>query len=46
MEYASRSRAGILFELHQGLVDRGADLSWLSQVGSSRSNRRLLPDSC
>ena len=31
MEYASRSRAGILFELQQGLVDRGASLSWLSQ---------------
>jgi len=30
-EYASRSKAGIIFEIHQGLVDRGADLSWLSQ---------------
>ena len=32
MAYASRSKAGVLFEIQQGLVDRGADLSWLSQV--------------
>ena len=31
MEYARRSKAGMVFEIRQGLVDRGADLSWLSQ---------------
>lgn len=31
LQYASRSRAGILFELKPGLADRGADLAWLSQ---------------
>jgi len=30
-EYASGSRAGVLYEIQQGLSDRGADLCWLSQ---------------
>ena len=40
LQYASRSRAGILFELKPGLADRGADLAWLSQ---SRGEGDLLP---
>lgn len=31
MEYAAQSPAGVIFEIHQAMVDRGADLSWLSQ---------------
>lgn len=30
-EYACRSKAFVIFEIKQDLVDRGADLSWLSQ---------------
>ena len=32
-EYASSSKAGasVVFEIQQGMIDRGADLSWLSQ---------------
>ena len=31
LDYASRGKAGVIFEIMQGMVDRGADLSWLSQ---------------
>ncbi len=31
MDYAAGGGAGIIFEIQQGMVDRGADLSWLSQ---------------
>mmetsp|Transcript_51515 Transcript_51515/g.102527 ORF Transcript_51515/g.102527 Transcript_51515/m.102527 type:complete len:105 (-) Transcript_51515:162-476(-) len=31
LEYAARSAAGIIFQIHQPMADRGADLSWLSQ---------------
>ena len=31
LEYAASSAAGVIFEIHQPMVDRGADLSWLSQ---------------
>jgi hypothetical protein len=30
-QYASAGRTGFVFEMQQGMVDRGADLSWLSQ---------------
>ena len=30
--YASGGGAGLIFELEQGMVDRGAELSWLSQA--------------
>ena len=30
-EYASSGKVGMVFELAMGMVDRGADLSWLSQ---------------
>ena len=33
-EYASSSKAAgasVVFEIQQGMIDRGADLSWLSQ---------------
>ena len=40
MHYAATAsadgRAGVLFEIRQGLVDRGADLSWLSQYPFER----------
>jgi len=32
MDYAAGGGAGVIFEIQQGMVDRGADLSWLSQV--------------
>ncbi len=35
-EYAARSPAGVLFEIHQAMVDRGADLSWLSQYPAEK----------
>ena len=28
------SRAGVIFEIQQGLVDRGADIGWLSQCAA------------
>jgi len=31
IEYATRSPAGIIFQINQPMADRGADLSWLSQ---------------
>ena len=31
MDYAAGSKAGIVFCIQQGMVDRGADISWLSQ---------------
>ena len=31
MEYASHSGVGVVFEVQQGMVDRGCDVSWLSQ---------------
>ena len=30
-QYTSARRTGFVFEMQQGMVDRGADLSWLSQ---------------
>ena len=37
MGYASgSSRAGIVFEIQQGMIDRGADVSWLSQYPHER----------
>ena len=31
MQYARGGKGGLLFEIRMGMVDRGADLSWLSQ---------------
>ena len=31
MAYASGGGAGVVFEIQQGMIDRGADLSFLSQ---------------
>ena len=37
LDYASRSKAsGILFQLEQGMVNRGANISWLSQYPHER----------
>ena len=32
LRYASQRTPSIIMEIAQGMVDRGADLSWLSQV--------------
>ncbi len=31
LDYAARGGAGNIFEIRMGMVDRGADLKWLSQ---------------
>ena len=31
VSYASGNGMGLVFEVQQGMVDRGANLSWLSQ---------------
>lgn len=31
MDYASKKGAGFIFEIQQGMVNRGADIEWLSQ---------------
>lgn len=31
MDYASSGKAGVVFEIQMGMIDRGANLSWLSQ---------------
>ena len=31
LEYAGSGGAGIVFEIQMGMVDRGADMSWISQ---------------
>ena len=31
MGYASRGRVRVVFEMQMGMIDRGANLSWLSQ---------------
>ena len=31
LDYASQSGMGVVFEIQQGMVDRGCDVSWLSQ---------------
>ena len=30
MQYAASSGRGVVFEIQQGMIDRGADISWLS----------------
>ena len=44
---ASEQRdASTIFEMQMGMVDRGADLTWLSQVRTcSRASLRLVPRS-
>jgi hypothetical protein len=34
MSYAASDGVGILFEVQQGMVSRGADIQWLSQVAA------------
>ena len=34
MHYARRAKGRVLFELDQGMVSRGASISWLSQYPS------------
>lgn len=34
-KYASTGKVGMILEIQQGMVDRGAELEWLSQVRSS-----------
>ena len=41
LEYARRSKAGLIFEVKQGWVSRGAEISWLSQY--PREAEILLP---
>jgi len=37
MAYASSGgKAGLVFEIPMGMVDRGANISWLSQCASAR----------
>ena len=45
LEYASsQGTVGIVFEVQQGLIDRGADVSWLSQVRDrAHARAALLP---
>ena len=31
LQYAASGGRGIVFEIQQGMIDRGADISWLSQ---------------
>ena len=31
MQYAASSGRGVVFEIQQGMIDRGADIGWLSQ---------------
>ena len=31
MQYAASGGRGIVFEIQQGMIDRGADIGWLSQ---------------
>ena len=33
---ASKKKAAIVFEVKQGMVDRGADVAWLSQYALGR----------
>ena len=42
MHYARRAKGRVLFELQQGMVSRGASISWLSQA----RNRRRTARSC
>ena len=37
-EYARGGR-GLIFEIYMGMVDKGADLQWLSQYACRRSSR-------
>ena len=51
MHYAGgRGRTGFVFEIQQGMIDRGAEISWLSQypaekeiLVSSDQERSLVP---
>ena len=36
MQYAGDGKIGIIFEIQQGMIDRGADLSWISQYPHER----------
>ena len=36
LQYAQRSDAGVVFEIQQGMVDRGADIEWCSQYPHER----------
>ncbi|KAL1510688.1 hypothetical protein AB1Y20_006983 [Prymnesium parvum] len=36
LDYAVTSKAAVLFQIQEGFVDRGADLSWLSQYPHER----------
>lgn len=35
-QYASSGGAGMIFEIQMGMIDKGADLSWISQYPSER----------
>ena len=48
LEYAVSSKAAVVFQIEEGFVDRGADLSWLSQctllwLSTPRHIRAALP---
>jgi hypothetical protein len=46
MQYAASGGRGIVFEIQMGMIDRGADISWLSQVmPRARTARTLTPAS-
>ena len=40
--YAASGGVGIVFEVQQGMVDRGADISWLSQCARRRQQPAAL----
>ena len=44
LEYARRSKAGLVFELELGFVGKGADIGWLSQYPKEREI--VLPPVC
>jgi hypothetical protein len=43
LDYASRGSVGNIFEIRMGMVDRGADLQWLSQYPHEARRRRPHP---
>lgn len=45
VEYASSAPGSLLLELEQGLLDRGAEISWLSQYPGEAEGDLSLPDS-
>ena len=43
MSYASGSGVGVVLSIRQGMVNRGADLSWLSQYPHEKESVAKLP---